>query len=130
MDWEACGAAKYRSVRSVTYLGWTDPATNLFFLVYPRTSFGGGSDTRHFAGIEGRFVAVNKKGVCAFCNRTGDMALFTAVSKARLSRLPDYYKAVGRYICMDSQECNARITDVEAIERFFDAVMGWDNKKS
>lgn len=110
--------------RPLTYLGWTDPGTNRLFLVYARTrpTEPGGKEAGGLIGIEGRFTAANKKGVCAFCNRTGEMALFTAVSKTKLSHLPDYYKAVGQYICLDSDVCNSQITDLDALERFFDAV--------
>ena len=72
--------------------------------------------------MEGRLVPTNKKGVCAFCNRMGETALFTVESKARMSHLPDYYKAVGQYICVDSEVCNSRITELEPLERFFEAV--------
>lgn len=100
----------------LTYLGWTDSGTGRMFLVYPRGADGA------FAGLEGRFTPSHKKGVCAFCNRSGETVLFTAESKAKLAHLPDYYKAVGQYICQDSGVCNGRITDTEALERFFEAV--------
>lgn len=103
--------------RSFTYLGWTDTSANRLLLVYPRAQQPG-----ELVGIEGRFVATNKKGVCAFCNRTGDTALFTVVAKHKISQLPDYYKAVGQYICLDSNACNARITELDALERLVEAV--------
>lgn len=31
---------------------------------------------------------------------------------------PDYYKAVGNYMCINSHECNRNITDVTYLERF------------
>lgn len=101
--------------RPLTYLGWADPGTNRLFLIYSRLQ-------NELVGIEGRMVPANKKGVCAFCNRTGETALFSVVSKAKLSHLPDYYKAVGQYICLDSDVCNSRITDLDALERFFESV--------
>mgnify|MGYP001953580486 CR=1 FL=1 len=37
---------------------------------------------------------------------------------------PDYYKAVGNYVCMNSLECNKNISDCTALEKFLDAVRG------
>ncbi|MNI79884.1 Fibronectin-binding protein (FBP) [compost metagenome] len=75
-------------------------------------------------GIEGKFTPMNKKGVCFLCNKHEELALFTAVSKSRPAHSsPDYYKAVGNYLCMDSQECNKNITDVTALERFIQDVL-------
>lgn len=108
--------------RSLTYLGWTDPGTNRMFLVYPLRAPSGDHTAVKLAAIEGRFVPAQRKGVCAFCSRMGETALFTAESKAKFSHLPDYYKAVGQYICLDSAACNARITDPEGLEQFFQAV--------
>lgn len=103
--------------RSSTYLGWTEPGANRLFLVYAPPSSGSR------IGVEGRFEAVGKKGVCAFCNHHGETVLFSAVSKKKIARLPDYYKAVGQYICADGAVCNARITDTAALDRFFESVM-------
>lgn len=110
--------------RSLTYLGWTDPSTNRLFLVCARTVEPGDnpSKSKCLTGIEGRFVSTNKKGVCAFCNRSGETALFTVVAKNKIAHLPDYYKAVGQYICLDSEVCNSRITDVEALDKLFRSV--------
>jgi hypothetical protein len=103
--------------RCLTYLGWIDPAANRLLIVYPSRQ-----PAHELTGIEGRFVTTNKKGVCAFCNRTGEMALFTVVAKHKIAQLPDYYKAVGQYICLDSSGCNERITELEALERLIEAV--------
>lgn len=108
--------------RTLTYLGWTDPATNRMFLVYSRQQLPGAKPLNSLVGVEGRFIYANKKGVCAFCNKSGETVLFTAVSKTKMSHLPDYYKAVGQYICLDSEVCNSRITDLDALERFFESV--------
>src|SRR5690606_11122615 len=101
--------------RTLTYLGWTDPATNRMFLVYPGHNPTGKSGSS-LIGVEGQFISVNKKGICAFCNRSGEMVLYTAISKSKISHLPDYYKAVGQYICMDSEVCNSRITELNVLD--------------
>ncbi|MCI3920963.1 FusB/FusC family EF-G-binding protein [Paenibacillus sp. TRM 82003] len=103
--------------RGATYFGWTDPGTSRLFLVYAPSSLG------RRVGVEGRIEPVGKKGVCAFCNHHGETVLFSAVSKKKIASLPDYYKAVGQYICADSVVCNSRITDIDALDRFFESVM-------
>jgi len=108
--------------RTLTYLGWTDPATNRMFLVYSRQQPPDAKSSNRLVGVEGRYVSANKKGICAFCNSSGETTLFTVVSKNKMSHLPDYYKAVGQYICLDSEVCNSRITDLDALERFFESV--------
>ncbi|CAN7503114.1 FusB/FusC family EF-G-binding protein [Paenibacillus sp. LjRoot153] len=100
----------------LTYLGWISISTGKLFLVYPLDG--------QIVGIEGKFIPTNKKGVCFLCNKHEELALFTAVSKSRPAHSsPDYYKAVGNYLCMDSQECNKNITDVTALERFIQDVL-------
>ncbi|HZG85662.1 FusB/FusC family EF-G-binding protein [Paenibacillus sp.] len=102
--------------KPLTYLSWVDGGSNRMYLVYRRDA------ASAWIGVEGRFEAVAKKGVCAFCNRSGETALFTAVTKARLAHLPDYYKAVGQYICLDGAACNARIASVETLEQFLETI--------
>ncbi|WP_144933785.1 FusB/FusC family EF-G-binding protein [Paenibacillus sp. 32O-W] len=104
--------------RHLTYLGWVDIATNKLFLVYPLNG--------KFVGIEGRFTPTNK-GVCFFCNRHEDVALFSAITKHRPAKAsPDYYKAIGNYVCVDSEVCNKNITDVTALEKFVREVTGYE----
>ncbi|WP_438431610.1 FusB/FusC family EF-G-binding protein [Gorillibacterium sp. sgz500922] len=97
-------------LRKLTYLGWTDIAAGRMFLVYPLNG--------EPAGVEGRFTPA-KKGVCFICNRVEDVALFTTVAKSRPANASlDYYKAIGQYMCLDSETCNRNITDVTALEKF------------
>lgn len=102
--------------RFVTYLGWNDIATNKLFLVYHLDG--------QLVGVEGRFTPTNKKSVCFLCNRHEEVALFTAITKARPANAsPDYYKAIGNYMCVNSAACNKNITDVTALEKFIHAVV-------
>jgi hypothetical protein len=102
--------------RYVTYLGWVDIAINKLFLVY--------SLNGNMVGIEGRFTPANK-GVCFVCNRMEEVALFTATTKWKPANAsPDYYKAIGNYMCLNSDACNKNITDVAALEKFVQEVMG------
>lgn len=102
--------------RYITYLGWTDIAANKMFLAYQL-------DNR-LVGIEGRFTPAHKKGVCFLCNRHEEVALFTAVTKSRPANAsPDYYKAIGNYMCANSDACNQNMTSVEPLEKFFRAIL-------
>ncbi|MBB6734370.1 FusB/FusC family EF-G-binding protein [Cohnella zeiphila] len=97
--------------RYVTYLGWTDVATGKLFLVYRLDG--------RLVGIEGRFTPANKKGACFLCRRQEEVALFTAVTKSRpAGASPDYYKAIGNYMCTDSEVCNRNLTDTAILEKF------------
>lgn len=103
--------------RFVTYLGWVDISSTKLFIVYPLDG--------QVVGIEGKYTPTHKKSVCFLCNRHSETALFTAVSKARPAHAsPDYYKAVGNYMCLDSRECNKHITNVDALEKFIRSVIG------
>ncbi|MCR8658791.1 FusB/FusC family EF-G-binding protein [Paenibacillus endoradicis] len=103
--------------RYVTYLGWTDIATNKMFLVYRLNNL--------VVGIEGRFTPTHKKGVCFLCNKHEKVALFTSVIKTKPAKASsDYYKAMGNYMCVDSDTCNHNITDVSALEKFFHDILG------
>lgn len=102
----------------LAYLGWTDAGTNRLFIVYPLYRDG----HVDMIGIEGKFLPMERKEVCAFCRKHGEAALFTAISKAKMANLPDYYKAVGQCICLDYAACNSKITDLEPLEKFVEAV--------
>lgn len=103
--------------RYATYLSWIDLSSSKLFIVYYVNG--------QFIGIEGRFTPLNKKSVCFLCNRQEELALFSAISKKRpANSSPDYYKAVGNYLCMDSIKCNKHITDVTSLETFINNVVG------
>lgn len=102
--------------RRVSYLSWTDISTNKMFIVY--------HNGEQFVGVEGRFTATSKKSYCFACNRYEELALFSAISKKRPAHaLPDYYKSVGNYICLNSRDCNKNMTDVSSLEKFIDSVL-------
>jgi hypothetical protein len=101
----------------LTYLGWIDISTNKWYLV----SWMGGV----IMGVEARFTPTNKKDICSLCNGFGEVALVSAICKSRpANSSPDYYKAVGNYMCINSHECNKNITDVMNLERFIQNVLG------
>ncbi|KZE69094.1 elongation factor G-binding protein [Fictibacillus phosphorivorans] len=101
--------------RRMSYLGWVDIATNKLFLVYHLNG--------QLVGVQGRFTPANK-GICFLCNGIGDVALFSAITKSKPANAsPDYYKAIGNYLCVNSHLCNQRITDVSTLEKFLSAVL-------
>ena len=89
----------------MTYLSWNDLRYNKKFIVYELEG--------KMAGIECEFAPTSKKNLCSFCNSFGEVAYFSTVTKAKKSKNPDYYKAIGNLICTDSSECNKKITNVE-----------------
>ncbi|WP_150271471.1 FusB/FusC family EF-G-binding protein [Paenibacillus tepidiphilus] len=95
--------------RFVTYLGWSDIATNRLFIVYP---FNG-----QFVGIEGRITPTHKKGYCLFCNRHQELAFFSVETKAAYASA-DNISRYGHYVCLDNEACNHSITHTEALEKF------------
>lgn len=102
--------------KAISYLGWSDIAANKLFIVYPLDG--------RLIGIEGRFTPTNKKGTCFVCNRQTEIGLFTALTKSRPANAsPDYYKAIGNYMCADSEICNGNITDPAPLEQFLSSLV-------
>ncbi|OAB38415.1 FusB/FusC family EF-G-binding protein [Paenibacillus glacialis] len=97
--------------RYVTYLGWIDIATNKLFLVYHLNG--------QLVGVEGKYTLANKKSFCLLCNRHEEVAFYLVNTKSKPANAsPDYYKAIGNYLCVNSETCNKNITDVTALEKF------------
>ncbi|EKN70880.1 fibronectin-binding family protein [Neobacillus bataviensis LMG 21833] len=94
----------------MTYLSWTDISTNKKFIIYDLNE--------KLMGIECKYSILNKDNICSFCNRFGKVAFISTITKAKKSNNPDYYKAIGNYICLDSAECNRRITSVDYLTAF------------
>lgn len=65
-------------------------------------------------------MILNKDNICSFCNRFGKVAFISTITKAKKSNNPDYYKAIGNYICLDSAECNKKITNVAYLTTFLE----------
>lgn len=103
--------------RFVTYLGWTDIGTNKLFLVYHLNG--------QLVGVEGRYTPANKKSICFVCNRHEEVALFSVITKSKPANAsPDYYKAIGNYLCVNSDACNRNITETIVLESFIHHVIG------
>jgi len=102
--------------RRLSYLGWTDIAMNKLFMVYPLNG--------QIVGVEGRCTLTGKKGYCFVCGRYEELVLFSATTRKRPAQAsPDYYKAVGNYVCADSRVCNESVTDLSALDKFITTVL-------
>ena len=98
------------SHNALTYLSWNDLRSNKKFIIYQ---------------LEGRLVGIvcqlsptSTKNICSFCNHQGEVAYFSTITKAKKMNNPDYYKSIGNLLCVDSSECNRRISTVEYLETF------------
>ncbi|MGE8205478.1 FusB/FusC family EF-G-binding protein [Heyndrickxia sp. NPDC080065] len=100
----------------LTYLSWNDLGSNKKFIVYELDG--------KMVGIECKFTPASKNNICSFCNSFGKVAYFTTVTKAKKSKNPDYYKAIGNFICVDSSECNKKITNIEYLTTFLNDSLG------
>ncbi|HWO76493.1 MAG TPA: FusB/FusC family EF-G-binding protein [Bacillus sp. (in: firmicutes)] len=100
----------------LTYLSWNDLRSNKKFIVYELEG--------KMVGIECEFAPTSKKNLCSFCNSFGEVSYFSTVTKAKKSKNPDYYKAVGNLICANSSECNKKITNAEYLETFLKDSLG------
>ncbi|MGG1674855.1 FusB/FusC family EF-G-binding protein [Neobacillus sp. NRS-1170] len=100
----------------VTYLSWTDISTNKKYIIYELNE--------KMVGIECKYTLLSKDNVCSFCNRFGPVAFISTVTKAKKAKNPDYYKAIGNYICFDSSECNGKITNVDYLTTFLKESLG------
>jgi hypothetical protein len=100
----------------LTYLSWVDISTNKKFIVYELDE--------KMVGIECKYTILNKDNICSFCNRFGQVAFISTVTKAKKAKNPDYYKAIGNYICFDSTECNKKITNVDYLTAFLKESLG------
>ena len=96
----------------MTYLSWSDISTNKKFIIYELDE--------NLMGIECKYSILNKDNICSFCNRFGKVAFITTITKAKKSNNPDYYKAIGNYICQDSAECNKKITSTAYLNEFLE----------
>lgn len=102
--------------RQLTYLSWNDIGSNKKVIVYELEG--------EMVGIECEFTPITKKNHCSFCHSFSNVVYFSTVTKAKMAKNPDYYKAIGNLICADSSECNKNITDVAYLTQFFKDSLG------
>ena len=100
----------------LSYLSWVDISTNKKFIVF--------EVEEKLVGIECKYTLLPKDNICSFCNRFGQVAFISTVTKAKKAKNPDYYKAIGNYICFESSECNKKITNVDYLTTFLKESLG------
>lgn len=88
-----------------TYLSWNDTGNKKKFFVYPLKG--------EWVGIEGTYLPTIQKGICTICNQYSDVTLVSA----RTNPSADQYRAIGNYICIDSDHCNEQVTNPTALEK-------------
>ncbi|MGF6950165.1 hypothetical protein QF028_002670 [Neobacillus sp. B4I6] len=104
------------NLHQLTYLSWVDISTNKKFIMFELEG--------KMVGIECKYTLLNKDNICSFCNRFGQVAYISTVTKEKKAKNPDYYKAIGNYICFDSTECNKNITNVDYLTTFLKESLG------
>lgn len=104
------------NLQQLTYLSWVDISTTKKFIVFELDE--------KMVGIECKYTLLNKDNNCSFCHRFGQVAYISTVTKAKKAKNPDYYKAIGNYICFDSTECNKKITNVDYLTTFLQESLG------
>ena len=94
----------------LVYLGWIDEATNKLLIVY--------NVDGKLLGMACRLTLNSPKGanVCTLCNHIGSENEVAFVSPICKPRSEDDYKSLGFHICLNSEECNERITSTEKLE--------------
>lgn len=95
----------------ISYLGWLDKGSNKKFLVVEYKD--------KLVGISGGYKISNKKGICALCNRTEEIGMFTSSVKGVTQ---EAFITRGNYICQDSQKCNENIVSLDRLNNFVELI--------
>ncbi|BDR65614.1 hypothetical protein K144316041_27040 [Clostridium tetani] len=94
------------------YLGWIDESTNKLFIVY---------------NMDGKPIGMvckipsynsNNMNMCTLCNRMGrrdEVAFVSSLCKIPRSK-EGAYKSIGFNVCLDSKQCNERLTSIKKLE--------------
>lgn len=95
------------------YLGWIDESIKKLFVVYNMND--------KPIGMACRILnhSSNNTHVCSLCNRVGtqyEIGFVSPICKTS-NTSKDAYRSIGFNICLDSKECNERITSVEKLEK-------------
>lgn len=97
------------NMQETSYLSWIDKGTNRKYMI-----------ARHgnkLVGLHGTFQSINKKGICALCNKHEDVGMFLYEKKGEV--LGTFVKR-GNYICQNSVVCNQNITSLEKLHDFIE----------
>ncbi|WP_214754490.1 FusB/FusC family EF-G-binding protein [Exiguobacterium sp. s16] len=98
-----------------SYLSWNDLRSNRKYILCEKD--------HQLIGIECKASANTKRNICAFCNQLAEVSYCVTVTKAKQAKNPDYYKAIGTYICTDSASCNENMTNLDALMTFVETAL-------
>lgn len=93
------------------YLGWVDESIKKLFIAY--------NINDKLFGMSCRITnpGSNNSHICILCNKVGKENEVAFVSPICSKTHQDDYRSIGFDICLDSAECNDRITTVEKLEK-------------
>ncbi|MGG2080716.1 FusB/FusC family EF-G-binding protein [Lysinibacillus pakistanensis] len=98
-------------LQQICYFTWDDYGTHRKYVVIEKDE--------QFKAIKGTISNETIKGICSICNRHADVHLFTTSVKGReIGTFTNH----SNYICVDSQQCNQHITDLEKTKSFFERI--------
>ncbi len=95
-------------MQQICYFTWDDYGTHRKYVVIEKD--------KQFKAIKGTISNETIKGICSICNRHANVHLFTTSVKGReIGTFTNH----SNYICVDSEQCNQHITDLEKTKAFF-----------
>lgn len=103
------------NMNRISYLSWNDLRSNRKYILCEKN--------HQLIGIECKASANTKRNICAFCNQLAEVSYCVTVTKAKQAKNPDYYKAIGTYICTDSASCNENMTNLDALMTFVETAL-------
>ena len=100
----------------LVYLGWIDESTRKLLITYNMDG--------KLLGMACRLTSSkrNSTNICTLCNHIGSESEVAFVSPICKPQSQDDYKSLGFYVCLNSLECNERITSTEKLEQLIKAV--------
>ncbi|MFN3364947.1 MAG: FusB/FusC family EF-G-binding protein [Exiguobacterium mexicanum] len=103
------------NVNRISYMSWNDLRSNRKYILCEKN--------HQLIGIECKASANTKRNICAFCNQLAEVSYCVTITKAKQAKNPDYYKAIGTYICTDSASCNENMTNLDALMTFVETAL-------
>lgn len=103
------------NVNRMSYMSWNDLRSNRKYIVCEKD--------HQLIGIECKASSNAKRNICAFCNQLAEVSYCVTITKAKQAKNPDYYKAIGTYICTDSASCNENMTNLDALMTFVETAL-------
>lgn len=103
------------NMNRTSYLSWNDLRSNRKYILCEKD--------HQLIGIECKASANTKRNICAFCNQLAEVSYCVTITKAKQAKNPDYYKAIGTYICTDSASCNEKMTNLDPLMTFVETAL-------